>query len=239
MKKSSALVEFIDVTNEVCEEFYPKPAKLSIPDWYKTSLSYRNNKKEVYLDDRGYTSSTIRKCMPVYDAITAGYIIFSQFDLEISGSKFNKKYKWSFPEAITSHSRWQLGNFPDVKDDENIPKWANPWAIRTPRGYSCMFINPMNRAKSPLKFFEGVVDTDKYTAPVNFPFFLQDENWEGILSAGTPLIQVIPFKRESYHHQISLQSSLKINFMQKAGSLVDAFFFNGYKNNFWSRKEYN
>ena len=41
----------------------------------------------------------------------------------------------------------------------------------------------------------GVVDTDKYISEVNFPAVWLTDNADVTLTPGTPLVQVIPFKR--------------------------------------------
>jgi hypothetical protein len=43
--------------------------------------------------------------------------------------------------------------------------------------------------------FSGVVDTDRYPSPVNFPFVPIGDDGVHILPKGTPLVQVIPFAR--------------------------------------------
>jgi hypothetical protein len=40
-----------------------------------------------------------------------------------------------------------------------------------------------------------MVDCDGYFEYVNFPFFFHAPNFNGIIPAGTPLVQVIPIKR--------------------------------------------
>jgi hypothetical protein len=237
MKKS--IIEFIDVTNEVPDIYAPKPAKMVIPDWYKNISSYIDGVKEAYADDRGFSSSTIKKCMPVYDALTAGYIIFSSTDVEVSSTPEGKYYKWPARSTISFHDPSQASTYPNIPRDL-IPKWQNPWAIRTPRGYSCLFVNPFNRGEeSVFHCFEGVVDTDDYVSPVNFPFLLKDQKWEGVIPAGTPIVQVIPFKRESYSHAVMRRDDLKNNVVERVTANLKSTFFNGYKDRFWNKKEYN
>jgi len=43
----------------------------------------------------------------------------------------------------------------------------------------------------------GLVDCDGYFEYINFPFFFNEPNWSGIIPAGTPLVQAIPFKRDA------------------------------------------
>ena len=41
----------------------------------------------------------------------------------------------------------------------------------------------------------GVVDTDAFPTPVNFPFVVTAGDGVHVLPKGTPLVQVIPFRR--------------------------------------------
>ena len=69
---------------ELPEEYYPKPADNFIPEWYKDLNSYLNVKKEP--DGRGMTSGTAKRCMPIFDAITGGYIIPTYVDVWVKHS---------------------------------------------------------------------------------------------------------------------------------------------------------
>jgi hypothetical protein len=90
--------------------------------------------------------------------------------------------------------------------------------------------------ESVFTIIEGIVDTDQYKAPVNFPFVLNDIKWEGIIPAGTQMAQVIPFKRESWKHKIgSNEERIEQNLV---AAKLKTLFFNSYKRQFWSRKEY-
>ena len=78
----------------------------------------------------------------------------------------------------------------------SIYKLDTPWLIDTPRGWSC-YVKPYpNDFFNHLKILEGVIDTDSYYANLNLPF-----TWTGpssgswVLKKGTPIAQIIPFKR--------------------------------------------
>jgi hypothetical protein len=90
--------------------------------------------------------------------------------------------------------------------------------------------------ESVFTILPGVVDTDTYTATVNFPMVINDPNFEGLIPKGTPIAQVIPFKREGWQMEIGSEKELKEqnNVTQK----LLTQFFDRYKSTFWSRKEY-
>jgi hypothetical protein len=111
----------------------------------------------------------------------------------------------------------------------------NPWSIRTPDGYSALFVQPFHR-ESIFAILPGIVDTDTYFAPVNFPFVLNDVAFEGLIPKGTPIAQVIPFKRESWTMAIGdAQEFVDLHKVtgQLATKAVDR-----YKSMFWMRKDY-
>lgn len=102
-------------------------------------------------------------------------------------------------DSIDRHDWLQVGELCDLKDfkcGKKILKFMSPWSIKTPKGWSVQFKNPANNWSNNIHILEGVVDTDEYFLPVNFPFaWTGSEEGEWIIPKGTPLVQVIPFKR--------------------------------------------
>jgi len=211
----------------------PEPAKSFIPEWYKKMESYLGGVKKP--NGNGEGAATIKKCIPVFDAITAGYIITTPVDIFVTQVDGKSYYEWSSLNAISFHAVEQAPTHPYGNEkSESYAKIINPWGIKTPKGYSCLFTAPMHRDNIMIAL-DGVVDTDTYEAPVNFPFVLKDPFFEGLIPAGTPIVQVIPFKRESW--KMELGKDLKK--IQDTNNLLLVNFFDRYKNRFWSRKEYN
>lgn len=223
----------------VPREFAPTPANKCIPDWYKHLESYSNNEKKPV--NNGNTSATIKKCVPVFDAITSGYIIYSYVDVYVSQkeTESNEKqpyYEWPSYEPIQFHPISQAPSHPHNNGHkEAYPKWINPWGIKTPNGYSTLFIQPVHR-QSVFTILPGIVDTDTYSSAVNFPFVLNNVTYEGLIPAGTPIAQVIPFKREEWKMSIGNEEEIKEDI--KISRLLRTSFFDSYKNKFWHRKEY-
>ena len=183
----------------------PQPAFKVIPDWYKNMDSYIGGERKP--NGNGHTSATVKKCMPVFDAITAGYIIESPADVYVSLKNGEQYFEWSSLNLISFHPVEQAPNHP-ARKPHAYPKWNNHWAIRTPKGYSTLFIQPLHR-ESLFTILPGIVDTDTYTPPVNFPFVINDPTFEGIIPKGTPIAQVIPFKRDNWQMEIGLQKDFK------------------------------
>ena len=231
----------------VPEDFNPKPASSFVPDWYKNMESYIGGKKKP--TGEGMTTGTIKRCMPVFDAIVGGYILTTYTDVFVSqkpimyeeGTNTGEKipwYEWPSFGPIQFHPVEQAPNHPNkgaLPKGSSYPKWINPWSITTPPGYSILFTAPMHR-ESVFTILDGIVDTDTYTSPVNFPFVLNDWGFEGLIPAGTPMAQVIPFQRESWEMNIGAQEELlKQNTVT---TKLRTRFFDSYKSQFRQVKEY-
>jgi hypothetical protein len=177
----------------------------------------------------GGTPSTIKRCMPVFDAMSFGYILKTYVDLNIFKKDGLTHYQWAdFHSALEFHPSHQAELHPSNNGDP-FPKWMNPFAIKTPKGYSCFFVEPFHR-DLVFSILPGVVDTDKYPAQVNFPFVLKDKNFEGVIPAGTPLVQVIPFKRDSWESEYGDEEDIKD--AKRITNSTKTVFFDAYKKNF-------
>jgi hypothetical protein len=244
------IIKFTD-TMGVPEEYRPKPADKFVPDWYKNLESYVNGEKKP--NGSGGTSGTAKRCMPIFDAIGAGYIITTHVDVWVTqqpiieentpidvkenSQKTQPYFEWPQYSAIGFHPVDQLPEHPSKGGHKfSYPKWTNAWAIKTPPGYSTLFVQPFHR-DSVFTILPGVVDTDTYTAPVNFPFVLNNaDTFSGLIPAGTPLAQVIPFKRDSW--KMELGSKEDFDEQNKATIRLQTKIFDRYKTMFRQPKEY-
>jgi hypothetical protein len=232
---------------DVLTEYSPQPASRHVPDWYKTMESYIGEIKKP--SGEGQTSATIKRCMPVFDAITGGYIIPTYVDIFVTQvpaldpNNFGLQetapwYEWPSMKPIQFHPIEQAPKHParkELSEDAGYPKWNNPWGIKTPPGYSCLFVPPFHR-DSLFTILPGIVDTDSYNAPVNFPFALNDWKFEGLIPAGTPMVQVIPFKRDSW--QMSIGNEEDIKEQEHINKTLRSRFFDVYKNTYRHTKEF-
>ena len=216
--------------------FNPVPAKKEVASWYKKMQSYVGGEKKISPTNHKQLG-TIKKCMPVFDAMTSGYIIKTYTDISIQKNEKGPHIAWSLGDAIHWHGYDQLENYPSkfLTEGEGVPKFMNPWGIKTPRGYSVLICNPMHNKSSVFSILEGIVDTDKYIAPVNFPFIIIDKDFEGIIPAGTPIAQIIPFKRDKWIYSISKKTKDKKNIFEVVFKL-QTLFYDSYKTNFRDKK---
>jgi hypothetical protein len=216
--------------------YNPAPSSKFIPDWYKNAQSYLNNEKKPHIS---LPFTTIKKCIPVFDAITAGYMITLNRDIYVEQIDGEPYLHWRVElseqkeDVLTEHQEFQVQGHPDNNLGYQL-KIENPWLIKTESGYSCMILPPLHR-DNQIVILPGVVDTDRYYEKINLPFNLKDKNFEGMIQSGTPIAQVIPFKRESFVMDITqLDSKRRISNQRTVASKI----FDAYKNIYWSRKEY-
>lgn len=216
------------------KDYQPVPASEVIPNWYKNMSSYVNGEKKP--SGKGDSSATIKRCMPVFDALTAGYILHTPTDVYVSQKNGQPWYEWPSWEVLEFHPIEQAPSHPNNTGHKlGYPKWINPWAIKTPKGYSCLFVPPVHR-ESTFRILEGIVDTDTYYAQVNFPFVLNNPKFQGLIPAGTPMVQVIPFKRESWSMEFGDEKSMKET--KDIVKTLRTRFFDSYKTFFRHPKEY-
>lgn len=228
------LIKFVNIAG-VPEVYNPEPSIDNVPEWYRMMTSYSTGEK-IPLEP-GSTSATIKKCVPVFDMITAGYIIKTHCDIKVSWNGIVHEFMPAGNvQSISYHAGDQAAKHPDVINKLiSIPKFINPWSIQTPKGYSCLFIPPTHR-ESPFDILPGIVDTDAYHHQVHLPFIMKDQQFEGIIKAGTPVAQIIPFKRDSWRSNIEKAPSGRSH-IDHLNAIVSVFF-DGYRSMFWKKKSY-
>jgi hypothetical protein len=217
------------------KEYYPVPGVKAVPEWYKKmKTTFANNKTE---GKEVHETQTIKRCMPVLDAMTTGYIIKTYTDITVKNNDGVLSFEWANDthDAVSFHPAFQLINYRNLDLPHGAPKLRNPWGIKTPKGYSCLFVSPPHRPACGIRILEGIVDTDNYSNSVQFPF-LVDEDFTGTIPAGTPIVQVIPFKRDSFRMEIGdIQQRMKNDGVAK---LLRSTWINGYRHKFRVSKDY-
>lgn len=171
----------------------PVRAKTALPDWFRQLPAV----SEVHVSPTN-SGLTVKRCMPFLDAMATGWVIglAASVRMEISDGGRTVDCGWDFDRTLVSnHASHQVAGNPR----EPLPpcKFHNYWTIRTPLGWSCLFVPPLNRPNGVFEVVAGVVDTDTYQSEIHFPFFATGQDGLHMLERGTPIVQVIPFRRES------------------------------------------
>lgn len=190
----------------------PKPASKFIPDWYKSIPPTLDSK-----DRQNRPNLTAKKCLPMLDAMTAGYVIPLAGDLGLKSSEdCNTIEVFNPPEIRLAefHSLHQLG--PKAPGMPAPPvKFINPWIIKTAPGWSTLIIPLVNSSLENPHFtcLGGLVDTDKYAKEINFPAIWHTPNFDDYIPAGTPLVVAIPVKRDAITNSSLVRSMTKEEFL--------------------------
>lgn len=189
----------------------PVPAKSVMPDWFRKLPAV--DKSQVQATNNGLT---IKRCMPFLDAMTTGWIlpVAATVRLEIKDTGATVDAGWEIDRVMVSnHGMHQVAGNPH---GHRPPcKLHNYWTIKTPPGWSCLFVPLLNRPNSVIEIACGVVDTDTYHSLINFPFFAVAADGVHTIERGTPMVQVIPFRRDTTHIagdirvETSIESSTK------------------------------
>jgi len=233
------------------KEDYPIPAKLNIPEWYK-------NLNHTILN------VTVKGCMPFLDSLTAGYILKMPQDFHIRHNVDNKNQKgeeikdsfqtfglYNLSQLLQAkfinlnygldfHQIKQVEGSPFIEKNKNLPfhKILNPWTIKTPKGYSCLFVPPLNNSDDRFSIIPGIVDTDVHPLEINFPIIINGDKYpilETTIEKGTPYVQIIPFKRDNWK-MVTKSKEQKI--IQSNKILYGLKIINKYKDRYWKKKSW-
>jgi hypothetical protein len=229
--------------NEETKVFSPRPmlSSKALPEWYKKTPSVINNGGIAF----GQIGTTVKKCMPIFDLMTAGYVITAPCDIYLDATN-PEKLQWSIPQGLISyqgdmfavHAKEQYDKMPvnGALHHKDLLRIFPFWAVGTPKGYSTIFLQPPYSDKSPLTALQAIVDTDSFITDGHLSFWVE-KDFKGIVKQGTPLVQVIPFKREHWGSFVeSAKKSKRIFETQRLR--LRSMFSNAYKNIFRSRKDY-
>ncbi len=171
----------------------PIPAKQILPAWFRKLPAV--DPAHLTVSDNGLT---VKRCMPFLDAMMTGWILplaaTVRLDVKDEGRTVNAG--WEFDKIMVSnHNTHQVAGHP--AGHRPPCKFHNYWTIVTPPGWSCLFVQPLNREQPLFQVFSGVVDTDTYQSLIHFPFMATAADGVHVLEKGTPIVQVIPFKRDT------------------------------------------
>lgn len=235
-------IEFISSVPDIIDVIEPpKPSKNFLPDWYKKSSSYIDKTQKIPVFGKNSGSNhTFKKCIPILDSMSSGYMFGSPCDIYAIDPEENDgtRLSWGrfpFEPLANNHPREQLEYYPAPHGyyGKMAFKWNFWWRIKTPPGYSCLFTHPFHRNDLPFQSLTGIVDTDVYETPILFPFFMR-EDFYGKIDKGTPVIQIIPFKRDSWKMK-DRGFSEKV---MKDSSRFFSYIGDTYKKMFWQKKDY-
>jgi len=191
----------------------PKPTSKSLPDWYISAHRfYKKPDGESYIGPDGGKVPTWKACPAMYDILTTGYVYRTPCDIEFFLDK-NNKISAKVLDAKYLDFIQDRDPMPQFKSPmgyhEKHFAWYPDWAVEVPDGYSVLYSQPYDRYDLPFLTTSGIIDNDKVNLPGTMPFFLV-KDWVGVLPAGTPYAQMMPFKREDWQSEYVKESGLAV-----------------------------
>ena len=214
----------------------PEPAIDMIPEWWRNQPSFMNDGSIV----NGNYQTTIKKCQAIFDSISSGYIIKCPIDIQIDTTNGGVQTQIPAPlqpwnqHFISAHPRSQMSNFP-IDNDLYVDTFLRihpVWVFKTSPGYSALIMPLAMREPLPVMAVTAVVDSDKFISDGHISFFVK-KGFKGVIKQGTPLFQVIPFKREEWTHSFT---EFNNDIIEKQRKVVRSTFMNGYKLKYWTKK---
>ena len=176
----------------------PRPARNFIPEWYKKAEKFIG-KKPTLNQNSTMGQITVKACTPFLDSLTTGYMIELWQDLEVKQEPNGTNLYWKVEPklAISRDTRAHQGMPVPQGYSEQAFAWKLPFSFKSPKGYSLLITHPLNRFDLPFTTFSGIVDADEVINEGNLPVAFSS-TFEGIIPAGTPFAQIIPFKRDNW-----------------------------------------
>lgn len=199
-------IEFTSYNPNTIKHSRPILASKVQPEWWK-----RMKINEIV---RGDKQQTIRACPAMQDWLTMGYYLVAEADVVVQvGQDFDddggtQASAWSYTEAkigSSSHPDTQMANAVEPEKQQGLPvkdafKFRNPWNIKTPDGYSTLYLDPFLHQNHYFSVWPGIIDTDKFNLNMDNAqiIFYPKVNHSFVIKKGTPLVQIIPFRREEW-----------------------------------------
>lgn len=213
-------------------EYHPDivTAKSVMPEWYKNAKTFLDKKPRFIPTN----NVTIKGCMPFLDTYICGYMYLLKGDVIVEKDDIgNSILTWGSEELVTVRSKESHQKLPfPVAHEEQYFSWAVSNSIELPNNYSFLVTHPLNRFDLPFTTLSAIIDKSLSVGALSF-FIHKD--FTGLIPAGTPIAQIIPFKQTSWKALRKEGLSDKLEDESKGFRMLLA---GGYKKKKWVRKRY-
>jgi hypothetical protein len=98
--------------------------------------------------------------------------------------------------------------------------------------------SPLNNFDDRFSIISGIVDTDTFPNEINFPIVINGDKYpilETTIKKGTPYVQIIPFKRDSWKMIVKSRAQKEI---QNSRLFYGLKLLNIYKEKYWNKKSW-
>lgn len=212
---------------DLIDELMPKKSSNFIPQWWKDTpfIPGYQTSKEIF-------PGNIKNCPSFPQYFSEGYILPMWVDTALGYDKDTNNWSWQSSRADFSWS-------PNSDDLLNVLpfelcgskavfafKTFSPWKIITEPGYSCLILPLFFHFNNDFSVVPGIIDTD-ITHTLSPDVMYHSEKTTLLIEKGTPFLQIIPFKRESFNVSVknidTLKKRLKKQLWFSEASLTSSF----------------
>lgn len=221
----------------------PYPASQALPNWWRDMTPYdkssTNPDGKKLIVENFTANATFKKCTPMLDSLTLGYIVplFADVQVRYEPGEDDPRISWKIKgiDVFQKHGESSKQIPPPPGYRNLVYKYGNCWIPKTPKGYSVLVTEPFGYRDLPFKVITGVIDSDKSTLEIVTPMWIK-EGFEGVVEKGTPMFQIIPFKRDNWKAEFDHYEDGEYRRLEDKnfnGTMV-----NHYIKNHWSKKTF-
>lgn len=223
----------------------PESIIKTIPEWFRKADRFAINPhtNEAWINPQdGGMIPTWKACPAIFDVMGTGYVLKTPCDIEFyedaNGKIAVKVLDPQYQDFCLPRDPMHQFQHPMGYHEQHFAWWTD-WGIEVPEGYSVLYTHPLNRYELPFLSTNGIIDNDKVHLSGTMPFFLV-KGFTGILPAGTPYSQLIPFKRENWESDYVFDDPHAMYDKNVKNSEKYRIPNGGvYKNTVWERRTYN
>ena len=232
----------------------PIPAASYVPDWWIEAPQFEAIPGVSTETKRSFfgkaANHSFKKCVPMHDALTTGYLVQLWADVWVNegmNPEFEKEPSWkTYTADVMEGVPGDLAIFQPHGPSANamarpeemakgVHKFQTLMYIETPPGYSVLVTQPLGYRNLPFQAIPAVIDSDTKGIELLFPMWIR-KDFTGLVERGTPVAQVIPFKREDWKMEFDHLPDGEFEHRDDlAGGL---HIVNNYAKRQWQRKSY-
>ena len=179
---------------------YPRPTREFIPDWWRTPKV-----TDPLTSLHTGLKTNVRSCPSFPEYFSQGYVLPMWADTTLQFDKATGNWSWrcgrdGSPYIIDIHPNDQFLDYAPAKmqgvDVDFLFKLISPWRLKTPKGYSVLQLPMFYHFNQDFSVLPGIIATDMHHE-LNQQVAYHGKGEEIFIPKGTPLVQYIPFKRDS------------------------------------------
>lgn len=227
------VIQFFTLSQDVKDRVEPPvPAYSTVPRWFTALPKFIGGK--MHVGENGSVNSGVKSCVSFMDSLTNGYMVILHCDILVEDVDGVKRMSWSSSErplsARPQEVADQLPHLPGY--GQFLQAWEIKYAFKVPTGYSVLVTQPFNRFDLPTFATTGIIDADDWIGPGGVPFAVKDD-FTGIIKAGTPILQLFPYKRDNWESE-----DLGVKFSPAWNGRARNKLYGWYRDTIWKKKSF-